>query len=180
MATLSTYELSKPFVAVEEYLKTSYDPDCDYVDGRIEERNLGEYDHGYLQMLVCALFHANREAWGVKVIPELRTRVSGTRFRIPDVSVQRLDAPREQIPTHPPLIAIEILSPEDRLSRFQVRIDDYLEFGVENIWILDPETRRVWTADRAGMHLVQNGELSVPGTPIRVVLHDLFADLDRG
>jgi Uma2 family endonuclease len=99
---------------------------------------------------------------------------------VPDVSVLRADAPREQIITNPPLIAIEILSPEDRLSRFQDRIDDYLGFGVENIWIIDPETRKAWTASATGLHLALNGELAVEGTPIRVVLSDLFAELDRG
>jgi hypothetical protein len=30
------------FVPVEEYLASSYDPDVDFVDGEIEERNAGE------------------------------------------------------------------------------------------------------------------------------------------
>jgi hypothetical protein len=30
-------------VSVDEYLSTSYDPDCDYVDGVVEERNVGRY-----------------------------------------------------------------------------------------------------------------------------------------
>ena len=33
---------------MEEYLATSYRPDCDYVDGEIEERNLGEKEHSIL------------------------------------------------------------------------------------------------------------------------------------
>ena len=40
-------------ISVEEYLATSYRPDCDYVDGRIEERNLGELDHSSLQTAVA-------------------------------------------------------------------------------------------------------------------------------
>jgi Uma2 family endonuclease len=179
MATLPKYEYSEPFITVEEYLKTSYRPDCDYVDGRVEERNVGEFDHGYLQTLLVVLFTNNREAWSVRAVTDVRTQISNTHFRVPDVSVLRAGAPRERIITHPPLIAIEILSPEDRVSRFQDRIDDYLGFGIENVWILDPETRKVWTADRKGLHLVQNGELVVAGTPIRVVLSELFAELDR-
>jgi len=166
-------------VTVEEYLHTSYRPDCDYVDGRVEERNVGEYDHGYLQLLLGHLFMNHREAWGVRAVTDVRTQVKPTRFRCPDLSVLRSDAQKERILTHPPLIVIEILSPEDRLSRFQVRVEDYLAFGVENIWIFDPETRRAWTADADGLHLVQNGELTVPGTPIRVMLPELFAELDQ-
>jgi Uma2 family endonuclease len=176
---MATLPIDEPYVTVEEYLHTSYRPDCDYVDGRIEERNVDEYDHGYLQTLLAVLFMNNREAWGVRAVTDVRTQVSRSHFRVPDLSVLRVDAPREQILTHPPLIAIEILSPEDRLSRCQDRIDDYLAFGVEHIWIVDPERRAAWTATRAGLHLAQNGELTVPGTPIRVVLSEVFAELDK-
>jgi Uma2 family endonuclease len=176
---MATLPIDEPYVTVEEYLHTSYRPDCDYVDGRIEERNLGEHDHGLLQAILSALFVNNRTTWQVRAVTDVRTQVKSARFRVPDVSVLRASAPREPIIRHPQLIAIEILSPEDRLSRLQERVDDYVEFGVENIWVLDPETRRVWTADPFGLHLVQNGELTVAGTPIRVVLSELFAELDR-
>ena len=179
MATLPASDYAEPLLTVEEYLHTAYRPDCDYVDGRVEERNVGEYDHGLLQPFLGHLFLQNRVAWSVRAVTDVRTQVKLTRFRCPDVSVLRADAPKEQILTHPPLIVIEILSPEDRLGRFQERIDDYLGFGVENIWIVDPETRRAWTADRFGLHLTQTGELTVPDTPIRVVLSELFAELDR-
>ena len=180
MATLPIYDdAQQELVSVREYLSTSYRPDCDYVDGRIEERNVGEYDHGYLQLLLGTLFTINRDAWGVRAVTDVRTQVSRSHFRVPDLSVLRADAAKERIITHPPLIVIEILSPEDRLSRFQDRIDDYLAFGVEHIWILDPERRAAHIATSAGLHLVQTGELAVPGTPIRVVLSELFAELDR-
>jgi Uma2 family endonuclease len=121
----------------------------------------------------------NRDAWGVQAVTDVRTQVKRTRFRCPDVSVLRVGATREQIIAHPQLNAIEILSPEDRFSRMQEKIDDYVEFGIENVWIIDPETRKAWTADQTGLHLVQDGEFRVPGTPIRVVLSEAFAELDR-
>ena len=179
MATLPVSEFVEPFVPVEEYLHTAYEPDCDYVDGRVEERNLGEYEHGRLQLLLGFLFMKYEASWAVRAVTEVRTQVSRTRYRIPDISVLRADAPKERIITHPQLIVIEILSPEDRQSRIEEKIDDYLTFGVENIWILNPERRTAWTADRFGLHVPQNGELTVPGTPIRIVLADLFAQLDR-
>ena len=33
-----------------------YRPDCDYVDGRVVERNLGERDHSKLQAAIAAYF----------------------------------------------------------------------------------------------------------------------------
>jgi Uma2 family endonuclease len=176
---MATLPIDDPLVTVEEYLHTVYEPECDYVDGRLEDRNVGEYDHGLLQLLLGYVFMTNREAWGVQAVTDVRTQVKQTRFRCPDVLVVRSGTPREQILTHPPLIAIEILSPEDRLTRMQAKLDDYVQFGIENIWVVDPETRRAWTADRFGLHPVESGELTVPDTPIRVVLGELFAELDR-
>ena len=51
MATTSTQ------IAIETYFKTSYHPDCDYVDGEIEERNLGEFDHATIQGALVAHFY---------------------------------------------------------------------------------------------------------------------------
>jgi len=167
------------YVSVREYLTTSYRPDCDYVDGRIEERNVGEYEHGFLQALLAQLFLNNGKAWGVRALTAVRIQVKPASFRVPDVLVLRLDAPKERVLTRPPLLVIEILSPEDRESRFQDRIDDYIEFGIEHIWIIDPERRTVQFATSTGLHLADPGELTVPGTPIRVVMSELFAELDR-
>src|SRR5216684_5292998 len=85
-------------ISVEEYLATSYRPDCDYVDGRVEERNLGEWDHSSLQTRVAAYFFARRKEWGISVVVEQRVQVKPTRFRIPDVCVF-LGTPAEQIIT---------------------------------------------------------------------------------
>ena len=91
----------------------------------------------------------------------------------------RIGTPREQVLTHPPLLVIEILSPEDRLSRITERTDEYLDFGIENIWIVDPRRRLAYRVTRAGLELAPSGEITVPETPIRVVLSELFAELDR-
>jgi Uma2 family endonuclease len=180
MATLPSHEspAAEP-ISVREYLATVYRPDCEYLDGRIEERNVGEYDHGLLQVLLAQLFMNHREDWGIRAVTDVRTQVSSSHFRVPDLSILRTGAPREQIITHPPLIVIEILSPEDRLSRFQDRIEDYLAFGVEHIWIVDPQRRAAYTATASGLLPVRTNELSVPETAIRVVLSELFAELDR-
>ena len=180
MATVPIYEDSQTeFVSVREYLTTSYRPDCDYVDGRVEERNLGEFEHALLQTLLGQTFMNNRDAWGVLALTDVRVQVKATRFRVPDVTVLRSGTPRERILTHPPLLVIEILSPEDRLSRMTERTDEYLDFGIEHIWIVDPKRRLAYRVTRAGLELAPTGEITVPGTPIHIVLSELFAELDR-
>jgi hypothetical protein len=47
---------STTLISVSEYLKSSYRPDCDYVDGRVEQRNVGEHDHAALQAALILWF----------------------------------------------------------------------------------------------------------------------------
>src|ERR1700759_3282166 len=90
-------------VTVEDYLKMSADPDCEYVAGGIEERPVGEYDHSTWQIALAAFFLMREKELGVLSRPELRIQVAADSFRVPDVTLLRRDAPREQIITHPPV-----------------------------------------------------------------------------
>jgi Uma2 family endonuclease len=110
-----------PLLSIEEYLHTSYSPDVDFVDGEIEERHFGEYEHARIQALVASFFERNEESWEVEIVVEQRIRTGSSRIRICDVAVLRADAPHEEVTATPPLVCIEILSPEDRLSRAQPR-----------------------------------------------------------
>jgi Uma2 family endonuclease len=166
MATLPT---SEDLWTVREYLATSWSPDREFVDGRIEERNLGEKEHSIIQRYLTFLFMLKRAEWGV----------AARNFRVPDILAVRSGESFERYLTHPPLIAIEILSPEDTLRAMQAKAAEYLRFGIENIWIIDPEPRLAYRYTSAGLEEVHTGELTVPGTPIRVVLSELFAELDR-
>ncbi len=166
-------------IPLGEYLKTSYRPDCDYIDGEVKERTLGTRAHGFLQMILAAIFYANMDLWNVVVGPEIRTRVSATRVRIPDVSVLRNSDPADPVVQVAPLICIEVLSPEDSLRSQRDRVEDYLRMGVEHIWLIDPISRKAHLATPTGYELCLTGELTVPGTPIRIVLAEVFTTLDK-
>jgi Uma2 family endonuclease len=176
---MATIPIEESYVTVREYLRTSYSPDCEYVNGRIVERNVGDKGRSILQMFLAGLFWVNRAAWGVEVYPELRTKLATKLYRIPDVLVVRAGLRFESVLDHPPLIAIEILSPDDSLGDLQEKVEEYVAFGIEHIWAFDPRKRLAWWADRGGLHLVKTGELTVPGTPIRVALGEVWAELDR-
>jgi Uma2 family endonuclease len=177
MATLPNLE---ELWTVREYLRASWSPDREFVDGRIEERNLGEKEHSILQRFLTVLFAINRAAWGVEVFPELRTQTRDTRFRVPDVLVVRAEEKFERYVTQPPLIAIEILSPEDTLRAIQEKAAEYRQFGIEHIWIIDPEPRIAYRYADGALEEIRSDELTVPGTPIRIPLSEMFAELDRG
>jgi Uma2 family endonuclease len=165
-------------VPVEEYLRTSYRPDCDYVDGEVLERNVGERDHSKLQReFILYLCHRAKE-WGVHVFPEQRVQVSERRFRIPDICVVVGEEPAEQIFRQPPFICIEILSKDDTLVSMQRRIDDYLKFGVAYVWVFDPSNRRVWTYNLEGSKEVKDGVLRTENPSMEVLLAEVFAGLD--
>jgi Uma2 family endonuclease len=159
---------------MEEYLRSTWHPDRDFVDGRLEERNLGEYDHSRLQGALMIWFAARKKEWQIIVLPEIRVRVRPERCRIADIAVIRADAPRESVLTQA-LVVIEILSPEDRLGRYQERINDYLKLGVENVWILDPESRKAWVATPGNLR-EETARLEVQGTGIQVPLPGIFEE----
>jgi Uma2 family endonuclease len=176
MATQPVFD--KP-ISVEEYLSTVYEHDCEYVDGVIEERDLGEFEHAFLQAILIGIFLKNREEWRILPLPEQRVQTQRDHFRVPDVTILRVGAPREQIITHPPLLVIEIQSPEDTLRRTVAKAAEYLAFGIEHVRVIDPAARVAYRGTADGLELVRTGELTIPESPIRIVLADLLAELDR-
>lgn len=176
MATQPMYD--KP-VSVDEYLSMTFEHDCEYVDGVIEERDLGEFEHSYVQGLLIGLFLQNRKEWNIYPLPEQRVQTQKRHFRIPDVTVLRAGSKREGILTHPPLLVIEVQSPEIPLRKTELKALEYLEFGIEHVWVIDPYARVAYRGTANGLELLRTGELTIPGTPIRVVPEDLFAELDK-
>jgi len=167
-----------PSVSMEEYLRTAYRPDCDYVDGKVLERNVGEHDHGDLQSEFVHYLRLRRKQWKLHAVIEQRVQVSATHFRVPDVCVVASAASHPAIYREPPFICIEVLSPEDRQSRIQQKIDGYLKFGVPNVWVIDPETRRVWVYTTDGSREVKDGMLRTENPAIEVNLAEVFGGLE--
>jgi Uma2 family endonuclease len=176
MATQPAFD--KP-ISVEEYLVASFEYDCERVDGALVERNGGEFDHSLLMTLVGAHIQNHRAEWNVICLFGVRVRTGVARIRVPDLAILRAGAPRERILTHPPLLVIEIQSPEDNLRRTTAKAAEYLAFGIEHVWVIDPAARVAYCGTPSGLELARSGELTVPGTPIRIVLEELFSELDR-
>ncbi len=161
-------------VSLEEYLATAYEPDCDFVEGQIEERNVGEWDHARLQGKILSLLSARYEREGLLAAPELRLRVAANRFRVPDICVFAGD-PKQKVPSTPPVLCIEVLSPEDRMSRIEIRINDYLAMGVATVWVIDPETRQAFIATLAeGLREVKTGVLRTESPSMEIPLSEIF------
>jgi Uma2 family endonuclease len=167
---------TRALISVEEYLATSYRPDCDYVDGEVVERNLGEQDHSWLQAALGSYFFVRRKEWNITVLPEQRVQVKPARFRVPDLCVI-LGKTDEQILTKPPFLCIEILSPDDRMKRVKERVTDYLEMGVPYVCVLDPKTKRTYVATAAeSLHEVKTSVLRTENPVLEVPLNEIFDD----
>jgi Uma2 family endonuclease len=160
-------------VPVEEYLRTTYDPDCDYVDGEVLERNLGERDHSDVQRQLILFFGTRSNKLGVQVYPEQRVQVAARRYRVPDVCVT-IGRPGEQIFREPPFICIEILSKDDTLASMQEKIDDFLNFGVPYVWVINPWNRRAWVYTTDGSREVKDGLLRTENPEMTIPLAELF------
>ena len=126
-------------------------------------------------MFSSYLFH-RRKAWNIEVYLGLRHRIRKGKYMLPDICAVRQPSPDEQILTSPPLIWIEILSPEDRPIRVNAKIRQLLEFGAPNIWVIDPQTLESEIHTPQGSRKIEDGVLRVDGTPIEVPLHGLEED----
>jgi Uma2 family endonuclease len=164
-------------VALSEYLRTTYHPDLEYVDGELRERNVGKTEHARVQALLAICFGAHEQDWHIVVTIEQRVQVAADRVRIPDVALVRPGALSEDVLTAPPLCVIEILSPDDTWSRTWEKAQDYRRMGIENIWLIDPGTRSGQASTADGWR--DTLEFEIPETSIRLCLPDIFRALDQ-
>ena len=139
---------------------------------------MGEQPHSILETAVGAFFFNRRRHFRIRVLTEQRMRIAPRRYRVPGICVYKEPAPRDTIFSTPPFIVIEILSPEDRVSRVRKKIDEYLSFGVSYVWLVDPERRRADVYTASSIYEAKDGVLRTEDPSIAVPLAELFEALD--
>jgi Uma2 family endonuclease len=165
-------------VSLEEYLRTTYRPDRDWLDGELKERNMGEQPHSAIQAYLIKAFGVNEKPWGVRVFPEQRVQTSARHYRIADLCVVLRSTGPEPIVRTPPLLCVEILSRDDRMTDMQERVEDYIGMGVKAVWVIDPRRRKAYQAFSDCVVAPAPKELIVPGTEVKAGVADIFAELD--
>jgi len=98
-------------------------------------------------------------------------RLSNNVVRIPDLSVFH-EFPAERVPTSPPFVTIEIVSPDNRHADLIRKLDEYQVWGVEHVWLVEPELKAFYSFDARGLIRVTAFEL--PG--LRIDAAELFAE----
>jgi Uma2 family endonuclease len=158
-------------MSVEEYLHTAFpDLDKEYRDGELMERSMPDYLHGKTQALVVAFFLARSDQFSLYPCVETRVRIRHGRYLTPDVAVFYPVEP-SGVPETPPLVAIEVLSPDDRMSEVREKLEEYRTWGVPHVWLIDPRLRRFYMCD-AG--LIEQSTLRIPEMGIELTGEDIF------
>ncbi len=135
---------------------------------------MGELNHSRIQGRLVVSLAQYEGSLDIEVLPEIRVQVKPRRFRIPDICVV-LGDPEEQVLTKPPFLCIEILSPEDRMTRIEERINDYFQMGVPYAWVLDPQTKKAFRATpKDGWQEVTDGVLRTEDPVLEVPLSEIF------
>ena len=151
---------SKTLVPVEEYLRMSFDgPDREYVDGEIIERHLGSTPHSKAQRRLNRFLESLSDRHSLHPLTDIRMKISGSRYRVPDIAVFLGSEPDEIIPSTPPLLVVEVVSEDDRYTEILKKLAEFQAWGVKHIWLADPWTKTLSVYDSNGLRAVPRFEL---------------------
>ncbi len=101
-------------------------------------------------------------------------------MRIPDLCLVPMSEPIVKVLRKPPVLCVEVLSPEDRFRRTMVKVQDYLSMGVGAVWIINPHSRDIWTVGADGNPVLHEEEaLTLAGTPVHIPVKEIFALIDE-
>jgi hypothetical protein len=83
---------------LEAYLSTSYEPDAEFVNGAIEVRPMGEWNHANWQAAIPEFFRGHRRDWAMGIQTVLLLDPQGTHYQYRAGALEPLDAPAFDLP----------------------------------------------------------------------------------
>ena len=160
-------------VSVDEYLRTTYEHDAEYVEGEIVERGMPTRPHSRRQSRAAAFFEKLADAGhAVFSCTELTMKLDDDRYRVPDLAGYFGQEPPEQHPSIPPAIVLEILSPDDRIAPTIDKLAEYARWGVPHVWLVDPEDERMFVYRGGALHPADS--LAIPELATKLRRADIF------
>lgn len=166
---------TKAQITPEQYLHMTFEYDAEFVHGEIVHRSMPDRLHSTIQFRILMEIGRLIHLYPLFPYPELRLRLEPQVYRIPDVSVFAGVKPQESVPSTPPLLVIEILSKDDRHINLMEKLDEYRVWGVPNIWVIDPSSRRFSRYTASGLENVPS--LTLADYPLQLTPDALFSDL---
>lgn len=131
-------------------------PEAEFVDGKPVERNLGEKPHSKVQVRLVVLFSEAARRRPLHVFTEIRLRVDDAHHRVADLAVFSGTEPDEDVPSSPPLIAVEIVSRDDRYMELLRKLEEYRSWGVPHVWLVDPWLKQLNVYEAGGLRRVDS------------------------
>jgi Uma2 family endonuclease len=157
-------------VSVEEYLRRTEKPYCEYIDGVLQAKSMPTLPHSLIQYMLVLLLRRQ----GIQAAQEVTVRLSDTKYLIPDVvAAHTFESP---YPTKPVLLCAEILSPDNRLGAMLAKCEHYHAWGVPFCWVIDPEKQTAWQYHAGGEpERVEHGGGILRAGELSISLEELFS-----
>jgi len=183
-STLPTAEPTERLITAEEFEVMEFEFPVDLIKGRIEQFPPPGASHGRICMNVGFLLEVWSRSTG---LGSVMTNDSAVVTDFDPDSVRGCDVlyvswdtlngktlPSGALRVAPDLV-VEVLSPSDRWSKVELKLEDYFTTGVKEIWVISIEDRVAWVCRPGQPHqrLEETAELTspavLPGFACRVV-----------
>ena len=146
---------TKTQIRSEDYLRMTFEHDAEFAHGEVVERSMPDEVHSAIQFLILLRFGSLIQSYPLYPRPEIRMRVGRDRYRIADVAVFAGQHP-QPVPETPPFVVVEIISKDDRHQDLMQKLEEYREWGVPHIWLIDPLTRRFSMYTELGLQTISS------------------------
>ncbi len=143
-------------------------PYFEYWFGQPVQKTASTWLHSMLQKIIMRLL----DDAGYESGAEVKLKISADFQPLPDVAAVLPGQVELPYPTRPVEVVVEILSPDDQLSRVVTKCRFYGDLRIPHIYVVDPQTRQVsrWHRDEP-LRAVE----SLTSIPVAAV----WAKLDR-
>jgi len=158
----------------EDYLRMTFEHEAEFVHGEIVERSMPDEIHSAIQFLILLRFGRLIGSYAIYPRPEIRMRLAEAVYRIADIAVF-VGAHPAPVPETPPLVVVEILSKDDRYVDLMEKLEEYRNWGVEHIWVIDPLAKRFSVYSEFGLQNVSS--LVLPDYSFQLTPAELFAEV---
>jgi Uma2 family endonuclease len=162
---------TKALITSEQYLAAHFEREPELVHGELMERPLPTFPHGDTQLELGSRLRAMAGSHGLFSGVEVRVRMADDLYRIPDIAVWEGPDPPQPIPLDPPLLVVEIISPDDRVHDIFQKLEEYRLWGVREIWLVEPELKK-FCVYQEGLRIVR--KLELPEYGFAITAEELF------
>ncbi len=177
---------TQPLITADYLLRTPGLGRCELVCGELIQMTPAGYEHGRIidKIHTPLSTFVSRAGLGHVVGAETGFHIAHDpdTVRAPDVAFVATDRLPSPLPKGffpgPPDLAVEVISPDDRESQVQAKVQNWLDAGCRLVWLVDPKRQTVQVYQNGGearvFHLSDtlSGEPLLPGFSLAVA--DIF------